>query len=345
MNNNHYFKYGDMDGRKTKVPTKLYREITPSEIKKIVHDLHGSNAVVKECNPLSGGNMNSNYLLKTNQDKNGLVLRVAPPPEVKHYMFDFHKDMMSAEPLFHKLLEEKDIPTVKVIKYAPENTVIGREYMISEYLPSIAMNDSSLKSVDLAPLYKEVGGYIRKLHTITDDKYGWKRPGSSHSEFDTWPQFVLAYMAEVADRCEEHDLFERSHIQFLREIFNDNITLFDGVETPNMIHKDLHEGNILINQQNGEYKVAAIIDMGWVIFGDRKWEFLSRCMINQNFLDGYGENVPQDTKFKKMSLLYKLLHGFFSAYVVMIEYGFEDWYENEKNDVLALISEIENTIE
>ena len=322
------------------MPTKLYKEISSTETEKIIHDLYGSNAIIEECSPLSGGNMNSNYLLKTNQNNSGLALRVAPPKDVKHFMFDFHNDMMSAEPLFHKLLEEKGIPTAKVIKYSPENTVIAREYMITEYMPSVAMNDSTLKTIDLAPLYKEVGGYIRKMHTITNDKYGWKRPGSGHNEFDTWSQFVLAYMTKVANRCEEYKLFEREHIQLLQELFNDRITLFDDVETPSMIHKDLHEGNILIHQQDGEYRIAAIIDMGWVMFGDRKWEFLSRCMINQDFLAGYGENVPQNVHFKEMSQLYKLLHGFFSAYIVMVEYGFEDWYEHEKNDVLSMINEI-----
>jgi aminoglycoside phosphotransferase (APT) family kinase protein len=322
--------------------TKLYKELTPAEIQKTVCDLFGSHTNVTEYRVISGGNFNTTYYVKTDQEKNGLVLRAAPPD--KSFLFDFHKDMMSAEPMFYKYLEEKGIPTIRLLKYAPEKTVIEREYMISEFLPSIAMNDPSIQKSELDPVYKEAGSYIRKLHTITNDKFGWKRPGSDRGTFDTWPQFVLAYMEEVANKTEAYCLFETEHIQFLRELFSHKINLFDDVKTPNMIHKDLHEGNILLHRRNGPYTVAAIIDLDWAIFGDRKWEFLSRCMINEPFLDGYGENVPQDAAFNEMSLLYKLLHGFFSAYVVKVEYGFDEWYEGEKNGVLKLINEIKATI-
>jgi len=322
------------------MPTKLFKELAPAEIERVIRNLYGNSAVINECRLLAGGNMNTNYFIKTDREANGLVLRAAPPPEIKRCLFSFHADMMSAEPLFHKLLEENGVPTVKVVKYASENVDIGREYMITEYLPSITMNDPLLRQTDLSSVYKEVGQYMRKLHTITSDRFGWKRPGSDHSEFDTWPQFVLAYMTEVANSTEEYELFEREHIEFLRALFNNKIALFGGVETPNMIHKDLHEGNILLHQRDGQYTVSAIIDMGWVMFGDRKWEFLSRCMINQDYLNGYGEDMPQDAEFKEMSLLYKLLHGFFTAYLVMVEYGNEKWYEKEKSGVLALIQEM-----
>ena len=326
------------------MPTKLYKQLTSAEISAVVQDLYGSCAAVSDYRSLEGGNFNTNYYVKTNQDNNGLVLRVAPAPKDKLYLFSFHKDMMSGEPLFHKMLEEKGIPTVNVLKYAPENTVLNREYMITEYIPSITMNDPSLTQTDLSQLYKETGKYIRKLHTISNDKFGWIRPNTTNGEFDTWQQFVLAYMTEVADKSEEYNLFEYEHIQYLRELFIHKIGLFDGIGTPNMIHKDLHEGNILIHQKDGQYKVAAIIDMGWAIFGDRRWEFLSRRMINQPFLDGYGDDIPQDTAFKEMSLLYKLLHGFFSAYVVKVEYGFDDWYEGEKSGVVALIDKIKASL-
>ena len=322
--------------------TKLYKELSPAEIKKVLLDLYGNCVTVKECRPINGGNFNTIYYVKTDKDKNGLVLRAAPKD--KHFLFSFHKDMMSAEPLFHKLLEEKEIPTVKVLKYAPENTVIEREYMITEYIPSVAMNNLSLKSPKFDYLYTEVGKYIKKLHTITNDKFGWKRPGSNQGEFDTWAQFVLAYMEEVADKSEEYGLFEYEYIQYLRELFNSKISLFYSVDSPNMIHKDLHEGNILVHQQDGQYKVAAILDLSWAIFGDHKWELLSRCMINKPFLDGYGKDMPQNHEFKEMSMLYKLLHGFFSAYVAMVEYGFKDWYEGEKRDVIALIREMKKAV-
>lgn len=326
------------------MPTKLYKQLTSAEITKIIHDLYGSDAVVKECRPLEGGNFNTNYFIKTNQDNNGLVLRAAPVPKDKQFLFSFHKDMMSGETLFYKMMEEKGIPTAKVLKYAPENTFLNREYMITEYIPSVTMNDHNLNQNDLSLLYTETGKYIRKLHTITSSKFGWIRPYTTRGEFDTWRQFVFAYMNEVADKCEEFNLFENEQIRYLRDLFKHKSGLFDGAVTPNMIHKDLHEGNILIRQKNGKYEVAAIIDTGWVIFGDRKWELLSRCMINKSFLNGYGEDVPQDAAFKEMSQLYKLLHGFFSAYVVKVEYGFDDWYEEEKRNVIALINEIKSNI-
>jgi hypothetical protein len=99
---------------KSKMTTsRIFKELNRAEIKKVISALYGSDSKIIKCSLMKGGVFNTTYLVKTDDDPNGIVLRVAPIN--RHLLFDFEKSMMAAEPLFYKTLQEKNIPTSEVI--------------------------------------------------------------------------------------------------------------------------------------------------------------------------------------------------------------------------------------
>ena len=319
--------------------SKIYKEITYAELNKIVMDLYGTNTTIIHHNVLKGGLFNTTYFIKTNKDENGIVVRVAPVNQ--HLLFEFEKDMMFAEPLFHKLLQDNNIPTTNILKNVPQGKVIEREYIISEYLNSVPMNDPSLKDIDLQDVYEEVGYLTRNIHKITSQKFGWKRK-TGWGEYDKWSNFVLSFVKEAADKAEEHSLFCKNDIKKFRDMYNELIDVIDEITTPFMTHTDLWQGNVLINQSEdcGRYKVAGIIDLDRMIFGDKYWDLTNPWMINDNFLKGYSEHLPNTINHEKRCDLYKLLAGFFGVYVCLIEYDDKEWFEQEKKNTLILLNKL-----
>lgn len=315
--------------------SKIYKEITSEEINMIIMDLYGTNTDILHHNVLKGGLFNTTYFVKTNKDENGMVLRVAPVNQ--HLLFEFEKDMMSAEPFFHRLLHENNIPTSKIITHVLQGEVIERECIISEFIHSIPMNDPSLSGIDLLDVYEEVGLLTRMIHKIRNDTFGWKRK-TGWGEYEKWSDFVLAFAKEAADKAEANDLFHYRDIEKFRSIFHESVDILDEITTPYMTHTDLWQGNVLLHKSEGRYKVAGIIDLDRVIFGDTYWDLSNPWMINDAFLKGYNETFPETGNTAKRCNLYKLLGGFLNAYVVLIEYDDNEWFEQEKQNTISLLS-------
>lgn len=322
-------------GRIFMASSNVFKELTGDQIHRIVCDLYGFEVHILKYNILKGGYFNTTYFIKTDQHEKGIVIRVAPVN--RHLLFDFEKDMMSAEPYFHNLLEENDIPTTKILKYVPRKVVIEREYIISEYLESVPMNDSHLYNKDINYVYEEVGRLARRMHSITHHKFGWAR-NSGRGEYDTWAEFVLSFAKEACEKAESHNLFCKEDIEKFRCVFDHNVDVLNEITTPFMVHTDLWQGNILLKETEERYNVAAIIDLDRTIFGDKYWDLTNPWIINADFLRGYKADLHETNHHKIRCNLYKLLGAFFCTYVTLIEYNDEKWFNKEKDSAVKMLS-------
>ena len=316
--------------------SQIYKELTKNEIDKIVIDLYGNDSEITECRLLKGGLFNTTYYIATNTDTAGIVLRAAPVK--KDLLINFEKNMMSAEPLFHKLLADNDIPTSQILKYSPNGEVIDREYIISRYIPSIPMSDISSDKEDLGYLYEQVGSLIRKMHGIKNDRFGWKRP-DRRGEYDTWKEFIFVFAGEANDKALAYNLLDSEYIKRFNDLLNESTNALNEITEPHMSHNDLWEGNILLGKDNGngKYYVAAIIDIDKAIFGDRYWDMAMQCMMNPSFMKGYADIVPDDLNHKKRQHIYKLIGIILECYIAMIEFDDNEWYEKVKTHCISLL--------
>ncbi len=317
--------------------SKIYKELTTDEINKIMMDLYGNECQIKEYHILKGGLFNTTYKVTSNNSPNTIVVRVGPVN--KHLLFDFEKDMMTAEQHLHRLLHDHSIPTSNVIKYSAEKTVLDREYIITEFIDSIPMNDPSLANVDLSAVYEELGRYTNKLHHIKNNKFGWLRQ-TEWGLFDKWSDFIIRFSNEAAEKAEENNLYEQADIDLFRQITKSNLSLFDEISIPYMAHTDLWQGNVLLSKIEDTYKVSGIIDLDRTIFGDQYWDFSTPWVINESFLKGYGGNIHTDDGYLKRQDIYKLIGGFFGAYVCLIEYDDYEWFCREKENIVNLLKKM-----
>ena len=63
-------------------------------------------------------------------------------------------------------------------------------------------------------------------------------------------------------------------------------------------------------------------------------------MINDAFLKGYNESIPETNNHIKRCDLYKLLGSFFGTYVVLIEYDDNEWFLQEKSNSVLMLNKL-----
>ncbi len=322
--------------KKCKMTTsRIFKELNSAEIDKVTSNLYGSDTIITDCSLLKGGLFNTTYLVKTDSDSNGIVLRVAPINQ--HLLFDFEKSMMAAEPLFCKLLQDKNIPTSKVIHYDNTFNVIDREYIIFKYIRSVPMNDTSVPNEVKSLLYQRVGEIVSLIHDIKSDKFGWKRADNELELYDNWGTFLNRFAREIAARASNYGVFNDGELNRFINIFNDT-TAFNQITQARMVHTDLWEGNVLVGKKDGKWEVAAIIDIDRAIFGDKDMEFDSRWIINDDFLSGYDCRLDNSSASIFRRNAYKLLGSFLYAYVWLVQYGNVDRYESTKRSGLTVLN-------
>lgn len=315
--------------------SQIYKEISTEETVKIVRNLYGNSTTIKESKILKGGLFNTTYLLKTSEDDIGIVLRVGPIN--KHLLLDYEMDMMAAEPMFHQMLHDQNVPTTKVLQYVKEGDVIDREYIILEYMDTIPMNDPSLEGVKLDHIYEVAGELTRKIHQIKNDKFGWKRQ-TDWGLFDSWFEFISFYAKELIQKAEKYELYSSAEISKFSDIINSSKGLLSDIKTPNMAHTDLWTGNVLLKKRDNIYEIGAIIDLDRVIFGDKYWDLSNPWMTTDLFIKGYGEGAKMTAADLKRCEIYKMLFGVSSTFICLIEYDDKEWSQGEKNTTLEILN-------
>jgi len=314
--------------------SRIFKELSDREIERIVADLYGHDAKLTECRLMKGGMFNTTYYIATDINPDGIVLRAGPIN--RHLLCEFEKNMMAAEPMLHELLLSSDIPTSRVLKYSAANSVIDREYIVSQYIPSVPMNDPSLEGEDLSGVYRQIGEITRRLHGITNNKFGWKRSDGS-GEYDTWREFIFAYAAEAMEKATAFELFKREDIDKFKDYLSKNADALDDIKTPYMVHGDLWQGNILLSKTEAGYFVAGVIDVERAMFGDKYWDMSTPLLMTSYFYAGYGEPEPVCPRHDKRMTIYKIVRDLFGCYALLVEYDDKEWYEDVKAHCAELL--------
>jgi aminoglycoside phosphotransferase (APT) family kinase protein len=319
-------------------PSKIFKELTQTEISQVVNDLCGNHTKILDCVLLKGGVFNTSYLVKTNRDRNGMVLRVAPVN--RHLLYDFEKSMMSAEPLFYQLLQAKGIPTSEVMHYDNTYEVIDREYIIFKYIRSVPMNDRRVPEKARPSLYQRLGAIIRRLHDIQDEKFGWKRPTGELRMYDTWGAFLQRFAQEIADRSAAYALFRADVLTRFIDVFSHRG--FDQIKPARMVHADLWEGNVLVCEEAGDWRIAALIDVDKALFGDPDLEFAYPTVLNDDFLQGYGPRASHSPETMLRRNAYRVLVSFMYTYIWYAQFDDQVKYAQAKQAGITALEQFES---
>lgn len=312
----------------------LFQEVSPETVKAVFSASLGVDQI-HSARLMEGGLFNTTYLVSFGPEGKQAILRLGPVN--RHLLMGFEGNLMNAEAVFYALCRQNEIPCSAVLALDTSRTVIDRDYMIVDYIPSQPMSRAGLTGPHRQRLYTQLGGYVKKLHGITGDRFGFLSRIAAGMGFDSWSEALLFETEDIARRLSAAGGLTAGEVRDLLRQFRAGREDLDQIRTPRLVHTDLWEGNVLLDPQCRD--IAAIIDGDRAVFGDPDFEFSSPWMERDLLSRGYGPILPEPlspARARRLQL-YRMFYCLLEAYVWHSEYRNTELYEERKSQLLELM--------
>lgn len=237
--------------------------------------------------PIGAGLYNDSYTIDS--DKGKFVLRIAPPADIPKLFYEV--DMMRSEVDIHRRVRKHtDVPIPEIVFHDFTRDVIDRDYLIMEYLEGQSGWFDEM----------ELGRYIREIHAIQSEEYGYPERAAPTST--RWPDIFHTYVELIFKDCLSCGVIDRDEQKHFMSIYQRHGDAVVDV-SPSLLHLDLWTQNILT--VNG--KISAILDFDRGLYGDPELEFAvldTYGYSTPEFFEGYGKPRPVDSDAQIRQRLY-----------------------------------------
>lgn len=314
--------------------SNLFQEVSPKTIENIFsHALQERK--IWNAKLLDGGLFNTTYLVEYGVDHKKAVLRLGPIN--RHLIAGFEQNLMNAEVYTYSICEEIGLPCSCVLACDTTKTVIDRDFMIVEYIPSIAMVNAELSQDQRQTLYTQLGKYLWRLHQIKGESFGFVSRICAGITFERWSEALLYEVRDIAQRLVKAKGMCAAEEAALFRCFFQNRDLLDDIKEPHLLHTDLWAGNILLDEQT--FEIKAIIDSDRAMYGDVDFEFAAPWMEEPAIKLGYGSSLQGEINSDRAMRihLYRIFFCLIDAYVGYCEYNDPNLYKTRKDQLMELL--------
>ena len=276
----------------------------PRSADEVLRDVCGAKfngAAPKDVVKPSTGGFNDSLFFEL--DGREMVFRMAPR-EDQGFLF-YERNMMAQEPRLHEVIRrETDIPVAEVYVYDDSRGIAPRPYIIMERLAGQPL--SAARGVDEGEVFGQVGEYLRQLHAITADRYGYIGEHRPMAAGDDWAGAFEVMWNKLLDDVVECGGYSESEAAVFRELFEQDRGIFDRQVAAALLHMDIWHENILVDEQG---KVTGIVDWDRALWGDVEIEFavLDYCGVSTaEFWRGYGVERDNSDAAQRRGVYYYL---------------------------------------
>ena len=312
----------------------LFREEPLEVIKAIFRRALGAETV-REARLLDGGLFNTTYLVTYGAGEELAVLRLGPVE--RHRIMGFEQNLMAAEAYLYAVCRDIGIPCPEVLAWDTSRTAVDRDFMITRYIPSVAMVNAEMTEERRHDLCFQLGAYLRRLHQVTGESFGFVSRVLEGRRFDTWSGAFLFEVEDIVGRLEAFGGLTAGEAGAVLAPFRRSRELLDQVRKPQLLHLDIWAGNVLLDRETLE--ILAVIDSDRAVFGDPDFEFAAPWMEDPALRRGYGfpEINPGDRDRLERRRLYRAFYVALDAYVGLGEYNNQALYRDKKEELLELL--------
>lgn len=316
---------------------RLFQEASTEELRRIFRSSLGEERVWT-ASLLEGGLFNTTYHVVYGVERREAVLRLGPVNRA--LLMGHEENLMQAEAEVCRLCAAHEIPSYRVLAVDSSKTVVDRDYMIVEYIPSVAMNQIKLTEAERASLYRQIGAYLRRFHQIKGESFGYLSRILRGEGFSTWGDALLFEVEDILGRLERYLGCSGREI---RKAFHRNKALLDMAGPACLLHTDMWEGNVLLDRETHE--ILAVIDGDRAVYGDPDFEFSSSWMEDPDLLDGYGLDLQEKRRpeREKRRVLYRLYYLLLESYVEFEKYESRGRYDREVPQIRSLLRQVDRT--
>lgn len=305
--------------------SKLISPVSDGILLSIVRRALGPSAQIENRTLLKGGKFNTTYRIGTLGAERDLVIRLAPVRQ--ELLYRFERSLQRAETQIYGLLESRGVPVPKVIRHDDSREIVDREYIITEYIESIPLEDANLSGNAYQDVMRSLGAFARLIHSISGEGFGWFGMSRASGLAGTWHGFLSEFVEEIASRSDRFGVTPMKHVRKVQSILGQGPALFPDPRPIALLHNDLHPGNILMRKGGNAFEIAALIDADRALFGDPDFEFATSGLIDGGFMDGYGRPLDPSPEAVFRRKMYSLTWNMLDADACMTQIGNARAYE------------------
>lgn len=281
----------------------LFEPIADSQIQAIIRASISSTAGVASCRLIDGGHFNTSYDIRTSNPDRHVVLRIAPRDD--RPLLDYEHTMMLAEPKVYDVLARAGVPVPNVIAVDGSRSVVDRVYMLMDFVEAVPLTHPSVPADARAYLMREAGRYMAIMHGITGERFGRIAPDGSVKGPGSWAEFFGEILNETVDKCiEAHALDD--DLGAVPDLYAKHREVFDECRGPVLVHNDFWDPNILVREEDGVWRIEAIIDADRAVFADREYEYALWENADPDLLAGYAVPLDQSDNAQLRRKFYRL---------------------------------------
>lgn len=272
-------------------PGSFQKGLSAGDIRRVCERLIGvdTTASLVAAAELSVGTYNSTYRLDF-AARPALVLRVAPAGGGEPSCTEFDSLMRNeyaAAPFFAVLGELA--PRTIAVDFTRQ--IVARDLLLQELLPGRAASEcvAGWSPLQRRHYYRALGSIARRIHSVEGEGFG-RMVGP---ELATCADWIRSEFDEQACRLRRAGLAD-SALRRLTDVLDDHRAVLDAVSSPRLLHNDLWNLNVLVDDSGGQPVITGIVDFDAARWGDP----LADLPIHQariragteadSFWDGYG---------------------------------------------------------
>ena len=204
-------------------------------------------------------------------------------------------NLMAAEVTAMQLLHERRLPHVPAIQFADfTRTHCSGHYFFMECLPGRSLNScrDAMTPGQISHVMRQVGAFQRQCADVRSSSFGLL---GDTRRFPTLHGLVRYLLSNVLQDAAARSIDLYVAADAILPMLDADQAIFDEVSTPSLVHWDMWEGNIFVNDGN----LCGVIDWERAMWGEPLLDDrFRRYNRPPAFLEGYGQQTfsPAETR-------------------------------------------------
>jgi aminoglycoside phosphotransferase (APT) family kinase protein len=267
------------------------------------------------------------------------ILKVAPPAGLR--LLTYETELMRTEIEFLERARAAGVPVPELLFHDVTRDLIDSDYLFVSRLGGVPLNAvaEEYDEEQRRNVRYELGVVAARLHGIRGDGFGYPR-----ARRPTWPEAFPAMLDDLLDDARELDVELPRSPDEIGAIAAANTPLLAVVSEPCLVHFDLWDKNVFVQERDGRLRIEGVIDGERAFYGDPLAEFVALTVLREveelpDLVAGYetaaGRRLPRDENARRRLALYRV---YFAA-IVCIEGPTRGFHGAEHERIVAWAAE------
>ncbi len=305
--------------------------VEQSELDALVKHAFGTGVGVRSHSQFSEGWFNTAYAVSLTSGEE-VIFKISPPAGLK--LLRYETNIMRAEVAMLRLMNDLGhFPVPKVLHYDDSGRLTSGEYFFMTRVNGHPYNHvkDSFSPAQRDAIEAELGRCNRLINNVVGTHFG---PFSERApKYATWSEAFRKMMDDILQDGREYNVALPMAYDELYGLLNRKWHVLDEVIEPRLVHWDLWDANILVDEQGA---LTGLIDFERALWGDPLIEvYFSHFYDSAGFLRGYGQDLLAAPGARTRRMLYNL----YLMLIMVIECEYRQYPEQHKNCCVELLQE------